>query len=131
MNVCNLGKTEVILEMPQLVAHSPEINWEMEEVKMIRCSPLCSRVKTKREEKKKRERKVVTIEEEKIVRQVIDNKEDWGKEEEIEEDHRKIKEMVPEKFLKQRKVFGKMESERMLMRKVWDHAIDLKDTFVL
>jgi len=31
---------------------------------------------------------------------VIDNKEDWGKEEEIEEDHRKIKEMVPEKFLK-------------------------------
>jgi len=31
---------------------------------------------------------------------VIDNKEDWGKEEEIEEDHRKFKEMVPEKFLK-------------------------------
>jgi len=46
--------------------HSPEINWEMEEVKMIRCSSLCSRVKTKREEKKKRERRVVTIEEEKI-----------------------------------------------------------------
>jgi len=26
-------------------------------------------------------------------------------------------------------VFGKVESERMLMRKVWDHAIDLKKTF--
>jgi len=26
-------------------------------------------------------------------------------------------------------VFGKIESERMLMRKVWDHAIDLKETF--
>jgi len=26
-------------------------------------------------------------------------------------------------------VFGKVESERMLTRKVWDHAIDLKETF--
>jgi len=26
-------------------------------------------------------------------------------------------------------VFGKIESERMPMRKVWDHAIDLKETF--
>jgi len=26
-------------------------------------------------------------------------------------------------------VFGKVDSERMLMRKVWDHAIDLKETF--
>jgi len=31
---------------------------------------------------------------------VIDDKEDWGKEEEMEEDHRKIEEMVPRKFLK-------------------------------
>jgi len=28
-------------------------------------------------------------------------------------------------------VFGKVESERMPMRKVWDHAIDLKETFKL
>jgi len=47
----------------------------------------------------------------------------------MEEDHRKIKEMVPKKFLKWRKVFGKVESERMSTRKVWDHAIDLKETF--
>ena len=26
-------------------------------------------------------------------------------------------------------MFGKVESERMLTRKVWDHAIDLKETF--
>jgi len=31
---------------------------------------------------------------------VIDNKENWGRKEEIEEDHRKIKEIVPKKFLK-------------------------------
>jgi len=47
----------------------------------------------------------------------------------MEETYRKIKEIVPKKFLKWRKVFGKVESERMLIRKVWDHAIDLKETF--
>jgi len=42
---------------------------------------------------------------------------------------RKIEEMVPKKFLKWKKVFGKVESKRMLTRKIWDHAIDLKKTF--
>jgi len=28
-------------------------------------------------------------------------------------------------------VFGKVESKRMLIRKVWDHAIDLKEMFKL
>jgi len=41
-----------------------------------------------------------TEEEEKIVHWAIDDKEDWGREEEIEEDHRKIDEMVLKKFLK-------------------------------
>jgi len=72
---------------------------------------------------------MVTEEEEKIVHWAIDDKEDWGREEEIEEDHRKIKEMVPKKFLKWGKVFGKVESERMPTRKIWDHVIDLKETF--
>jgi len=100
IDICDLGRTEVILGMPWLAAHDLEINWETGEVKMTRCLPLCSRVKTKREEKKRRGRRVVTIEEEKIVRWAIDNKEDWEREKEIKEDHRKIKEMVPEKFLK-------------------------------
>jgi len=47
----------------------------------------------------------------------------------MEEDHRKIKKIVPKKFLKWRKVFGKVESKRMPTRKIWDHAIDLKKTF--
>jgi len=124
-----LGKTEIILEMPWLAAHNPEINWETGEVKMTRCPPLCGGVKSKEEEKKKRGKRVATLEEEKIVRWAIDDKENWGREEKIEKDHRKIKEMVPRKFLKWRKVFGKVESKRMPMRKVWDHAIDLKETF--
>jgi len=90
---------------------------------------LCNRVKVKEEDKKKRGKRIVTLEEEKIVRWVINDKENWGREEEIEEDHRKIEEMVPRKFLKWKKVFGKVESERILTRKVWDYTIDLKETF--
>ena len=47
----------------------------------------------------------------------------------MEEDHRKIEELVPRKIFKWRKVFGKIESERMLTRKTWDHARDLKEMF--
>ena len=127
MDVYDLGKTEVILGMPWLVVHNPEINWETREVKMTRCLPLCGG----RSQMKEKVKRVVTLEKEKIVKWVIDDKEDWGKEEEIEEDHRKIKEMVPKKFLKWKKVFGKVELERMPTRKIWDHAIDLKETFKL
>jgi len=63
MDVCNLGKTEVILEMPWLAAHNPEINWEMEEVKMTRCPPLCGG----RSQRKKKVKMLATEEEEKIV----------------------------------------------------------------
>ena len=128
IDVCDLGRMEVILGMPQLAAHNPEINWETEEVKMMRCPPLCGGVKIK--EKRKKGRRVVMLEEKKIVKWAIDDKEDQGREEEIEEDHRKIEEIVPGRFLKWRKVFGKVELERMPMRKVWDHIIDLKETFV-
>ena len=37
--------------------------------------------------------------------------------------------MVPKKFLKWRKVFGKVESERMSIRKIWDYVINLKEMF--
>jgi len=79
-----------------LVAHNPEINWETGEVKMTRCPPLCGE-----ESQKRKKVKIIAIEkEEKIVHWVIDNKENWGKEEEMKENYRKIEEMVPKKFLK-------------------------------
>ena len=100
MDVCNLGKTEIILEMPWLAAHNPEINWKTGEVKITRCLPLCGRVRIKEEERKKKRKRVATLEEEKIVRWVIDDKGDWSRKEEIKEDHRNIEEIVPKKFLK-------------------------------
>jgi len=110
-----------------LAVYNLEINWETGEVKMTRCLPLCGR----KSQKKEKIKRIATEEEEKIVRWAIDDKEDWGKKEEIEEDHRKIEEIVPKKFLKWRKVFGKVESERIPTRKIWDHTIDLKEIFKL
>jgi len=41
-----------------------------------------------------------------------------------------VEEMVPRWFYQYLKMFEKKESERMLTRKVWDHAIDLRESFV-
>ena len=68
-------------------------------------------------------------EEEKAISWVADKKKDWGQEEEMEIDHWKIETMVPKQFYWWLKVFGKMESERMPVRKVWDHAINVKEDF--
>jgi len=72
IDVCDLGKMEVILGIPWLATHNPEINWETGEVKMTRCLPLCSG----RSPKKEKVKRVVTPEEEKIIRWAIDDKED-------------------------------------------------------
>jgi len=47
----------------------------------------------------------------------------------MEADHRKVEEMVPKRFHKWLKVFGKVESERIPVKKAWDHVIDLNDDF--
>jgi len=63
---------------------------------MTRYPPLCGG----RSQKKEKVKRLKTEEEEKIVRWAINDKEDWEREEEIEENNRKIEEMVPKKFLK-------------------------------
>jgi len=86
---------------------------------MTRCPPLYKRnTKLKEEKKIKKKRQIVTLEKEKIVRWAVDDKEDWEREEKVVADYRKIKEIVPKKFLKWRKVFGKVESKRVPTRKV-------------
>ena len=129
MDMCNLGKTDVILGILWLQAHNLEINWKTGKIKMIRCPLLCGKnTKGKEAKKAKKGKEVAILEKEKVVRQAIDDKEDWEREKEVKADHRKIEKIVPKKFLKQKKVFRKVESERMPMRKIWDHTIDLKET---
>jgi len=100
---------------------------------MTRCPPICGKNKQveKASERKEavRRQEARKIEKEKAINWAADEKKDWGKEEEMEIDHQKIKGMVPKKFHRWLKVFGKVESERMPVRKVWDHAIDLKKDF--
>jgi len=104
MDVCNLEKTEVILGMPWLVVHNPEIDWEKGEVEMTRCPPICG--KRKQEEKRKEVKKV--------------------KKDENEET---LKKLVPKRFWRWGKVFRKKKSERMPVRKTWNYAIELKEVF--
>ena len=68
-----------------------------------------------------------TIEEEKTIVRIMEEKE---KEEEDLIELRMTEEMVPRRFHKYLKVFEKKDSERMLIIKAWDHAIDLREGFV-
>jgi len=88
IDVCNLGKIEVILGMPWLAAYNLEIDWEKGEVKITCCLPICGR--RKQEEKKKEVKKV-----------------------ERDEDEEILKKLVPKRFWKWKRVFGKKELERM------------------
>ena len=55
LDVCHLGRTEVILGIPWLAAHNPEIDWEKGEVKMTRCPPLCGKRDKVRKDQEKKE----------------------------------------------------------------------------
>jgi len=59
----------------------------------------------------------------------VNEKKDWGRKEEMEIDHHKIEAMVPKQFHWWLKVFVKVESEKMPVWKVWDHAINVKEDF--
>ena len=43
---------------------------------------------------------------------------------------RTVEKIVSRRFYKYLKMFEKKESERMLIKKNWDHVIDLKESFV-
>ena len=105
MDVCNLEKTELILGMPWLAVHNPEIDWEKGEVKMTHCPPICGKRKQEGKEKKVR-------------------KTEKNKNEEV------LRELVSRRFWKWKKVLEKKESERMPVRKTWNHAIELKEGFM-
>jgi len=69
MDVCNLGKTELILGMPWLAAYNPEIDWEKGEVKMTRCPPICGR--RKQEVKEKKVRKTEKDEDKEVLKRLV------------------------------------------------------------
>jgi len=97
------GKDKGNIGILWLAAHNPEIDWEKGKVKMIQCSPICG--------KKKQE-----IQKKKQMRKIKEGK--------------TVEELVPRRFWKWKKVFGKKESEKIPTRKPWDYTIELKKGFV-
>jgi len=77
-------------------------------------------------EKRKIRKKGKTME----VKKVAEEWEIWDEEEEVAKSEAEAKRLVPEKFHRWIKVFGKKQLERMPTRKLWDHAIDVKEGFM-
>jgi len=111
-------KWMVILGMPWLACHNPEIDWRTGQVKMTRCLEECGRqwrpvqgksgwkkqkeeeakeeAEKKREEKEKRKKQ----KREKMmeVKKVVEEWEIWDEEEETVKSETEAKKLVPEKF---------------------------------
>ena len=77
-------------------------------------------------ERKKKQKKGKTIE----IRKVAEEWEIWEEKEEAAKLEAEAKKLVPERFHRWIKVFGKKQSERMPTRKLWDHVIDVKEEFM-
>ena len=149
INVIGRQKWMVILEMPWLARHNPEINWRIGEVKMTRCleeygkqwRPVQGKLgwekqkeeeareeagkKQEEKEKRKKQKKGKMVE----VKKVVEEWEIWD-EEEVARSEAEAKILVPEIFHQWIKVFGKKQLERMPTRKVWDYGIEVKERFV-
>jgi len=131
-------KWMVILGIPWLARHNPEIDWRTEEVKMMRCPEECGKQwrpvqeklgwekqkeeeakeeagKRREEKDKKRKQKKEKIME---VKKVAEEWEIWDDDDEAAKSEAEAKKLVPEKFHKWIKVFGRKQSERMPIRKL-------------
>ena len=64
------------------------------------------------------------------MKRVVEEWEIWDEEEEAARSEEEAKKLVPKKFHRWIKVFGKKQSERMPTRKIWDHAINMKKGFI-
>ena len=121
----DLGKNSFILGFSWLKCHNPDINWTKGTVKMTHCPRHCHMLQPKSAFLASLEK-----EEHDIQYQVHETIRTL----EVQQEKPKEKtpeELVPKEYHKFLKVFSKKESECMSLRKPWDHAIDLKDTFKL
>ena len=133
-------KQSMILGILQLAHHNPDINWKIGEVKIIRCleeygkqwRPKQEKIRwqkqkekeARKEAERKQEKREAEKELKKKKKKIIDMKkiaeeqEIWDEEEEVVRLEEKAKKLVPERFHKQIRVFGKKQSERMPTQKL-------------
>ena len=61
---------------------------------------------------------------------VVKEWEIWNEEEKVAKSEEEARKLVPECFHRWIHVFGKKQSEKMSIRKIWDYAIEIKEGFV-
>ena len=110
IDVISSQKQNVILEMQWLACHNHEIDQKTSKVKITKCLEECGKIE---------------------VKQVAEEWKIWDKEKKIAKLDKEAKKLVPPRFHKQIYFFGKKVSKRILMRKIQNHAIELKERFVL
>ena len=116
----DLGKNQMILSYTWLSRHNPEIDWTTGTVKMTWCPWTCHTLKGKPPFARQ-----IESEERDSLTHILALKQ----EESAPKTDSKPANLVPRMYHQYLKVFSKKESERMPIRKPWDHAIDLKETF--
>ena len=130
-------KWGVILGIPWLICYNTEIDWKIE-VYITECLDECEKkqrrerqIKPRWQKQKKKEEKEKlrkpTTDEEIVIARIVEK--ELNKEKDLTE-LRSVEKIVPRQFYRYLKVFEKKESERMLIRKICDHAIDSREGFV-
>ena len=122
--ITDLGRHQMILGYMWLKHHNPDIDWETGQVRMTRCPWTCRVLQGK----SPLEQSIDTLDQNGL-RTIHAIKREQERSEAPKPDP-KPEDLVPKAYHKYLKVFSKKESERMPVRKPWDHAIDMKDTFV-
>ena len=110
----------------------PRKMWEAVEIsaRKVRVGKAKGRRSKRRGWKEKEKKKKTNKGQKTEVKRVAEEWEIWEEEEEAVKSETEAKKLVPERFHKWIKVFGKKQLERMLTRKMWDHVIDVKGGFV-
>ena len=121
--ITDLGWNQMILGYMWLKCHNSKIDWEAGTVKMTRCPKICQCFRRSitrflaQMEKEEQESAWHTYHL-RVTTEILPPKTE-----------KTIEELVPKEDHKFLKVFSKGESQCMPLRKPWDHAIDLKNTF--
>jgi len=129
--VCNLGKSTVIIGYTWLQKHNPTINWKTGDIKFTRCPWECNIAIKKRNQKKalafKYKASVKEVDEEAEEKEYEDDEETeddiylrvlehiWEVEKKVEK--KTDEEMVPPQFYTYLDVFKKTPSEQLPLRK--------------
>ena len=119
-----LGKVPLILGHDWLKKHNPNIDWTTGDIKLSRCPPKCKSLMdmcfTKLISDKESQ--------ETWIRALKNHESKGDVDESTLEEAQKL---VPCKYWDYLDVFLKSKSKHMLLRKPWDHGIDLKENFPL